>query len=169
MKMNQNWRMKRNGVQANTVPAIEVGEATIPYILKAINIAAWSLIEATRYRYTRYLMSREIKLSGPSIALLAHGQPFARPKTGVSNNSHDKKKDTLKGLIRIFLVSLTLLPSCFNRPKSRFIKCGCINKLQDQDHGRVIAYITALYTELINGQHHCSYGYNLRSGSDKSN
>jgi hypothetical protein len=80
-------------------------------------------------------------------------------------------------VIKAFLEELTSLPSCFNRQKFHFIKCGCISKIKDE-HAHANEYLLdvalvtnneqdALYKELINGRHNRSRGYNLRIGNDK--
>jgi hypothetical protein len=113
--------------------------------------------------------------------------PFLLVKAAVSKNCRIKKskhklsldEDAVRIAIKAFLDQLTSLPSCFNRHKCHFIKCGCIRKIKD-DHAHADEYLLAvalmtkkeqdaLYKELINGRHNRSRGYNLRIGNDKTN
>jgi hypothetical protein len=113
--------------------------------------------------------------------------PFLLVKAAVSKNCRIKKskhtlsldEDAVHIAIKAFLEELTSLPSCFNRQKCHFIKCGCIRKIKD-DHAHADEYLLdvalmtkkeqdALYKGLINGRHNRSRGYNLRIGNDKTN
>jgi hypothetical protein len=113
--------------------------------------------------------------------------PFLLVKASVSKNCRIKKskhklsldEDVVRIAIKAFLEELTSLPSCFNRQKCHFIKCGCIRKIKD-DHSHADEYLLdvalmtkkeqdAMYKELINGRHNRSRGYNLWIGNDKTN
>jgi hypothetical protein len=106
--------------------------------------------------------------------------PFLPVKAAVSKNCRIKKskhklsvdEDAVRITIKAFLEDLTSLPSCFNRHKCHFTKCGCIRKIKDEyahadEYMLAVAFMTnkeqdALYKELVNGRHNCSRGYNLR-------
>jgi hypothetical protein len=106
--------------------------------------------------------------------------PFLLVKAAVYKNCRIKKskhklsldEDAVHIAIKAFLEDLPSLPSCFNRQKCHFIKCGYIRNIKD-DHAHADEYILAvalmtkkeqdaLYKELINGRHNRSRGYNLR-------
>jgi hypothetical protein len=94
--------------------------------------------------------------------------PFLIVKAAVTKNCIIKKskhklsldEDAVRIAVKAFLEDLTSLPSCFNRQKCQFIKCGCIRKIKDEhahadENILAVALMTkkeqdALYKELIN-------------------
>jgi hypothetical protein len=77
--------------------------------------------------------------------------PFLIVKAAVSKNCRIKKskhklsldEDAVRFAIKAFLEELISLPSCFNRQKCHFIKCGCIRKIKD-DHAHADEYLLAV-------------------------
>jgi hypothetical protein len=77
--------------------------------------------------------------------------PFLLVKETVSKNCRINKskhklsvdKYAVRIAIKAFLEELTSLPSCFNRQKCHFIKCGCISKIKD-DHAHADEYLFAV-------------------------
>jgi hypothetical protein len=77
--------------------------------------------------------------------------PFRIVKAAVSKNCRIKKskhkisvdEDVVCIAIKAFLEELTSLPSCFNRQKCHFIKCGCIRNIKD-DHAHADEYLLAV-------------------------